>query len=98
MSLTGASVGELCQAANELADRFPASIEAYALWSALFDIKQMFGEDDQGIPANEANRIDSVLSQSMNALICGGYLSRVEIPPTNLVASVISDLSALRKG
>lgn len=94
-TLTGDLSTALLEHARLLMQRYPESVDAYALCSALREIREFF-QDDQGIPVSEAEAIDDALLDSVRGLIGSGYLQRAEVPPNDAVRNVLIGLASLR--
>jgi len=95
-AVTGDLSVTLLEQAGLLRKRYPDSVDAYALFFALYEIREFF-EDEQGIPTSDANAINSSLLEGIRGLIHGGFLQRIEIPSNEVIRAIIIGLASLHK-
>src|ERR1700735_3119595 len=91
-ALTGDLSVALLEHALAVVKRYPESVDAYALFSSLRELRGFF-EDEQGIPMSEALDIDRALLQGVRELIASGFLDRTEVPPSDIVRGLVSGLA-----
>lgn len=94
-AITGDLSVALHDQARDLLRRYPNSIRAYALFSALREIRSMF-EDEQGIPMAEALEIDRSLLSGVRRLLEDGSFQRGELPSESAIETLLAGLASLR--